>query len=88
MSASSVGVSEAAHVPGAVRSAYPLRTGNFVRPLVDGEPAFRRICEAVEAGRHSVWVTVAFLEHAVQMPAGRGTFLKSGGMPPPNRFRC
>ena len=74
MSTSNAGAPEATHVPGALRSAYPLRTGNFVRPLVDGEPAFRRICEAVEAGRHSVWVTVAFLEHDVQMPDGRGTF--------------
>jgi phosphatidylserine/phosphatidylglycerophosphate/cardiolipin synthase-like enzyme len=74
LSAGEAGASDAARVPGARRSAYPLRRGNFVRPLVDGEPAFRRICEAVEAGRHSVWVTVAFLERDVQMPDGRGTF--------------
>jgi phosphatidylserine/phosphatidylglycerophosphate/cardiolipin synthase-like enzyme len=41
---------------------------------VDGEPAFRRICEAVEAARESVWVTVAFLRRQMQMPDGRGTF--------------
>lgn len=29
--------------------------------LIDGEPAFRRICEAIEAARHSVWVTVTFM---------------------------
>ena len=48
--------------------------GNAVRPLVDGEPAFRRICEAVESAEHSVWITVAFLERDVAMPDGRGTF--------------
>ncbi len=45
-----------------------------MRPLVDGEPAFRRICEAVESARSSVWVTVAYLERDVQMPDGRGGF--------------
>lgn len=53
---------------------YPRRDGNRVRPLVDGEPAFRRICEAVEAARRRVWVTVAFLDHDVPMPDGRGSF--------------
>jgi phosphatidylserine/phosphatidylglycerophosphate/cardiolipin synthase-like enzyme len=41
---------------------------------VDGEPAFRRICEAVEAARSRVWVTVAFIESDVRMPDGRGGF--------------
>lgn len=50
-----------------------MRVGNVVRPLVDGEPAFRRICDAVEAARHSVWVTVTFLTPDVQMPDGRGS---------------
>lgn len=45
-----------------------------MRPLVDGEPAFRRICEAVEGARHSVWVTVAFLAPGFEMPDGRGSF--------------
>ena len=39
---------DAAHVPFVESASYPLRAGNAVRPLVDGEPAFRRICEAVE----------------------------------------
>lgn len=65
---------DAAHVPPVGSGSYPLRTGNAVRPLVDGEPAFRRICEAVEAARHSVWVTVAFLEPGFEMPDGRGSF--------------
>ena len=51
---------DAAHVPFVESGSYPLRGGNAVRPLVDGGPAFRRICEAVEAARRSVWVTVAF----------------------------
>ena len=41
---------------------------------MDGEPAFRRICEAVESARRRVWVTVAYLERDVQMPDGRGSF--------------
>jgi phosphatidylserine/phosphatidylglycerophosphate/cardiolipin synthase-like enzyme len=52
-----------------------LREGNLVRPLVDGEPAFRRICEAIEAARTSVWVTVTFMWPTFVMPDGRGTAL-------------
>ena len=51
---------------------YPTRGGNAVRLLIDGEPAFRCICEAIEAARHSVWVTVTFMWSEVQMPDGRG----------------
>src|SRR3990172_6361933 len=64
----------AQHIPSVTSGPYPLRPGNLVRPLVDGEPAFRRICEAVEAARHSAWVTVAFIDRDVQMPDGRGSF--------------
>jgi len=64
----------ARHVPVVESGSYPPRDGCAVKPLVDGEPAFRRICEAVESARHSVWVTVAFLEQDVQMPDGRGSF--------------
>jgi len=46
-----------------------------LRPLVDGEPAFRRICQAIEAARHSVRVTVAFLAPGFAMPDGRGSLL-------------
>ncbi|MGH0033226.1 MAG: phospholipase D-like domain-containing protein [Myxococcota bacterium] len=63
----------AAHVPHAARGAYPLRGGNAVAPLVDGGPAFRRICEAVENARSSVFVTVAFIERDVALPGGHGT---------------
>lgn len=62
------------HVPFVSSGAYPLRAGNWVRPLVDGQPAFERICSAVEAARKSVWITVAFIERDVQMPGGRGSF--------------
>jgi len=61
-------------VPPARSGTYPLRTGNRMRPLVDGEPAFRRICDAVLEARRSVWVTVAFIDRDVQMPDGRGSF--------------
>jgi len=64
----------APHIPSVTSGAYPLRPGNYVRPLVDGEPAFRRICEAVEGAQMSAWVTVAFIDHDVQMPDGRGSF--------------
>jgi phosphatidylserine/phosphatidylglycerophosphate/cardiolipin synthase-like enzyme len=64
---------DAAHVPPAVSGPYPLRDGNRVRPLVDGEAAFRRIIAAVEGARHSVWVTVAFMERALALPDGRGS---------------
>ncbi len=63
----------ARHIPFATNGAYPVRAGNRVRPLVDGEPAFRRICEAVEAAGRSVWLTVAFLGEDFGMPDGRGS---------------
>jgi len=66
-------MSSGVHVPGARRGAYPVRPGNRVRPLIDGEPAFRRICAAVDAARTRVWVTVAFLDPDVQLPDGHGT---------------
>jgi cardiolipin synthase len=58
----------------AVAGAYPVRAGNSVRPLVDGEPAFRRIAEAIEASRHSVWLTVTFYAHDFQFADGRTLF--------------
>jgi cardiolipin synthase A/B len=61
------------HIPFQLPASYPIRSGNFVQPLIDGEPAFRRICEAVEAARHSVWVTVTFIRDGFRMPYGRGT---------------
>jgi phosphatidylserine/phosphatidylglycerophosphate/cardiolipin synthase-like enzyme len=61
-------------VPATRSGAYPRRAGHRVHPLVDGEPAFRRICEAIEGARHRVWVTVAFIDRGVQLPDDRGTF--------------
>jgi cardiolipin synthase len=65
---------DGAHIPFTTSGSYPIRGGNAVSPLVDGEPAFGRICEAVEAARHSVWVTVAFLGPDFQMPGRHGSF--------------
>lgn len=62
------------HVPSALGGAYPVRSGNLVRPLVDGVPAFRRIEEAIGAARHSLWLTVAFYAPDFRFPDGRGLF--------------
>ncbi len=62
------------HIPFATSGSYPVRPGNAVRPLVDGVPTFRRICTAVEAARHSLWVTVTFAAPDFQMPDGHGSF--------------
>ena len=62
-------------IPFVASASYPARPGNFVRALVDGEPAFRRICEAVEVAQHSVWVTVTFMWPSFEMPDGRGSTL-------------
>ncbi len=62
------------HIEPSTSGSYPLREGNLVRPLVDGGPAFERICTAVEAAQHSAWITVAFFEQAARMPGGRGSF--------------
>jgi cardiolipin synthase A/B len=62
-------------IPSVQTASYPPRPGNALRPLVDGEPAFRRVCEAIEAARESVWATVAFMWADFQMPDGRGSAL-------------
>jgi len=64
------------NVPTVVSASYPARSGNALRPLIDGEPAFRRICEAIDAARRSVWVTVTFMWACFEMPDGRGTPLE------------
>jgi cardiolipin synthase A/B len=61
------------HIPVSSSGTYPARDGNLVRPLIDGAAAFRRICQAIEAARHSVWVTVTFIVAGFQMPDGRGS---------------
>jgi cardiolipin synthase A/B len=60
-------------IPCALLASYPVRSGNTIRPFIDGEPAFRRVCEAIEAAKHSVWVTVTFMWATCQMPDGKGT---------------
>jgi cardiolipin synthase len=60
------------YIPQATAASYPRRSGNLVRPLIDGVPAFRRIGEAIEAARHSIWLTVAFYAPDFQFPDGRG----------------
>jgi phosphatidylserine/phosphatidylglycerophosphate/cardiolipin synthase-like enzyme len=67
------GTANPPHIPAIESGSYPKRAGNIVRPLVDGRPAYRRICAAVEGARHSVWVTVTFITREFQMPGGRGS---------------
>lgn len=62
-------------VPFVKSGSYPARSGNSLRPLIDGEPAFRRILEAIDAARRSIWVTVTFMWASFEMPDGRGTAL-------------
>lgn len=61
------------HIPFVATGAYPVRAGNHVRPLIDGEPAFRRICEAIDQAQERVWVAVTFLWATFQMTDGRGS---------------
>lgn len=60
-------------IPSVTSGSYPVRAGNLLRPLIDGEAAFRRICGAIEAARHSVWVTIAFLHETFRMPDDQGS---------------
>ena len=60
-------------VPAALSGAYPARPGNFVRPLIDGVPAFRRIAAAIAVARHSVWLTVTFYADDFRFPDNAGT---------------
>ena len=60
-------------IPFAQSGSYPVRAGNRLRPLIDGEPAYSRICEAVEAAQHSVWLTVAWIWDDFRLPGGRGS---------------
>jgi len=62
-------------VPFVDTGTYPTRTGNHVVPWIDGEPAFRRICEAIELAEESVWATITFMWPSFRMPDGRGTAL-------------
>ncbi|HEY2132982.1 MAG TPA: hypothetical protein VGH36_08415 [Acetobacteraceae bacterium] len=62
------------HIPFPATGSYPVRAGNAVRPLIDGVPAFRRICASVAAARHSVWITPTLVAPDFQMPDGHGSF--------------
>ncbi|WP_144140062.1 phospholipase D-like domain-containing protein [Paraburkholderia sp. BCC1884] len=62
-------------VPALESGSYPVRPGNRLRALIDSGPAFRRICEAVNAARHSVWLTITFVAPDFPMPDGQGSFL-------------
>lgn len=55
--------------------AYPPREGNRVAALIDGGPTFRRICDAIEAARHSVFVAITFATPDYPIPDARGTLL-------------
>ena len=61
------------HIPFVTSGSYPTRSGNLVRPLIDGVPAFRRIGEAIEGARHSIWLTVTFFAPDFCFPDGRGS---------------
>ncbi len=61
----------------AVAGAYPRRAGNQASPLVGGISIFRRIAEAIEAARHSIWLTVAFLSPDFSLPDGRGSLFET-----------
>jgi phosphatidylserine/phosphatidylglycerophosphate/cardiolipin synthase-like enzyme len=56
------------HIPFPTSGSYPVRGGNMVRPLIDGTAAFRQIHEAIEAARHSVWLTVTFILPSFRFP--------------------
>ena len=64
---------DAKHIAHVETGAYPLRAGNQVEALVDGEKAFRAIVRAVAEARQSVWLTVAFLKDGFEMPDGHGS---------------
>jgi cardiolipin synthase A/B len=64
------------HIPFVTTGAYPVRAGNRVHALIDGEPAFRRICDAIDQAQARVWVTVTFLWATFQMPDRRGSFFE------------
>ena len=67
--------SEPPPIPFVQSGSYPVRDGNLITPLVDGEPAFRRVCEAIQHAQHAVWVTVTVMWPGFQMPDGLGSTL-------------
>src|SRR5690606_26711981 len=75
MGADAMPTTENASLPFVDTGAYPTRAGNHIRPWIDGEPAFRRICDAIEAATHSAWATITFMWPSFQMPNDRGSAL-------------
>ena len=73
MSDQAAAVDSPPHIPFPESGSYPVRAGNHVRPLIDGEATLRRIGEAVDAAERSVWVMIAFLAPEFRMPDGRGS---------------
>ncbi len=61
------------HIPFVAHARYPARPGNLVRPLIDGVPAFRRICGAIESAEHSIFATIAFIHDDFELPDERGS---------------
>lgn len=52
---------------------YPTRQGNHLQLLLDGEAAFRQVCEAIEQAKHQVWAAITFMWPGFEFPDGRGT---------------
>jgi cardiolipin synthase A/B len=65
-----------AQIPFITTGSYPIRAGNTVQLLIDGEPAFSRVCQAIETAQHRVWATITFMWADFRMPDGRGTALE------------
>ena len=63
-------------IPFVSTGAYPVRAGNRVRRLIDGEAAFRRICDAIDQAEARVWVAATFPWPDFRMPDGRGSFFE------------
>ena len=58
-------------IPGTTSGPYPPRPGNRVSAFIDGPQIMRRIGEAIEAARHSIWLTVAFYSDDFLLPDGQ-----------------
>ena len=63
---------DGAYIPGATSGPYPARPGNRVAPAGRWAGDRPRIGEAIDAARHSVWLTVAFYSDDFLFPDGRG----------------
>lgn len=59
---------DGAYIPVTTSGPYPARPGNRVRSFIDGPQIMRRIGEAIENARHSIWVTAAFYSDDFLLP--------------------